>query len=167
MWPIGASPTELDLMISVGCADHRRPAGRGNDENPRGKTEALGRRPGEPPRVPSSHRSRSGSGSRAAEPAHLARSSARGAPRGLEHKAQYLDHLRDHKHLRSTNLLERLNEEIKRRTRVVRIFPNPDRCLRLVRALCAEIHEGWLEDHRYLNMDYLKEQKKELMPTAA
>ena len=72
-----------------------------------------------------------------------------------------------HKHLKSTNMLERLNEEIKRRTRVVRIFPNPDSCLRLVRALCAEIHEGWLEDHRYLNMDYLKEQKKELMQTAA
>ena len=42
-----------------------------------------------------------------------------------------------HKHLKSTNLLERLNEEIKRRTRVVRIFPNPARCLRLIRALCA------------------------------
>ena len=72
-----------------------------------------------------------------------------------------------HKHLKSTNMLERLNEEIKRRTRVVRIFPNPDSCLRLVRALCAEIHEGWLEDHRYLNMGYLKEQKKEIMQTAA
>ena len=37
-----------------------------------------------------------------------------------------------HKHLKSTNMLERLNEEIKRRTRVVRIFPNPASCLRLV-----------------------------------
>ena len=46
-----------------------------------------------------------------------------------------------HKHLKSTNLLERLNEEIKRRTRVVRIFPNPASCLRLVRALCAETPE--------------------------
>ena len=55
-----------------------------------------------------------------------------------------------HKHLKSTNMLERLNEEIKRRTRVVRIFPNAASCLRLVRALCAETHEGWLEDHRYL-----------------
>ena len=61
-----------------------------------------------------------------------------------------------HKHLKSTNMLERLNEEIKRRTRVVRIFPNPASCLRLVRALCAETHEGWLEDHRYLNMDFCK-----------
>ena len=55
-----------------------------------------------------------------------------------------------HKHLKSTNLLKRLNEEIKRRTRVVRIFPNPASCLRLIRALCAETHEAWLEDHRYL-----------------
>ena len=72
-----------------------------------------------------------------------------------------------HKHLKSTNMLERLNEEIKRRTRVVRIFPNPASCLRLVRALCAEIHEAWLEDHRYLNMDYWKEQKKDFIRTAA
>jgi len=71
-----------------------------------------------------------------------------------------------HKHLKSTNMLERLNEEIKRRTRVVRIFPNPASCVRLVRALCAETHEGWLEDHRYLNMEYLKEQKKELRTAA-
>lgn len=72
-----------------------------------------------------------------------------------------------HKHLKSTNLLERLNEEIKRRTRVVRIFPNTESCLRLIRALCAETHEGWLEDHRYLNMEYLKEQKKDVIRTAA
>jgi transposase-like protein len=38
-----------------------------------------------------------------------------------------------HKHLKSTNMLERLNEEIKRRTHVVRIFPNAESCLRLVR----------------------------------
>lgn len=71
-----------------------------------------------------------------------------------------------HKHLKSTNMLERLNEEIKRRTRVVRIFPNPASCLRLIRALCAETHEGWLEDHRYLNMEFLKEQKKQLQSAA-
>ena len=68
-----------------------------------------------------------------------------------------------HKHLKSTNMLERLNEEIKRRTRVVRIFPNVDSCLRLVRALAAETHEGWLEEHRYLNMDLLAEHKRELL----
>ena len=72
-----------------------------------------------------------------------------------------------HKHMKSTNMLERLNEEIKRRTRVVRIFPNMQSCLRLIRALTAETHEAWLEDARYLNMDLLKEQKKELLRMAA
>jgi putative transposase len=65
-----------------------------------------------------------------------------------------------HKHLKSTNMLERLNEEIKRRTHVVRIFPNTASCCRLVRALAVETHENWLEAHRYLNMDDLKEHKK-------
>jgi putative transposase len=66
-----------------------------------------------------------------------------------------------HKHLKSTNLLERVNQEIKRRTLVVRIFPNPASCLRLVRALAAEIHEEWIEGTRYLNMDLLEEHKRE------
>ena len=68
-----------------------------------------------------------------------------------------------HKHLKSSNMLERLNEELKRRTHVVRIFPNAASCLRLVRALAAEIHENWIEAIRYLNMDLLKELKKEKM----
>lgn len=72
-----------------------------------------------------------------------------------------------HKHLKSTNMLERLNEEIKRRTRVVRIFPNTESCLRLIRALCVETHETWLEDSRYLNMTLLAEQKKESLRLAA
>ena len=65
-----------------------------------------------------------------------------------------------HKHLKSTNMLERLNEEIRRRTYVVRIFPNAPSCLRLVRALAVETHENWLEANRYLNMQDLREQKK-------
>jgi transposase-like protein len=72
-----------------------------------------------------------------------------------------------HTHLKSTNMLERLNEEIRRRTRVVRIFPNAASCLRLVRALCAETHETWLEDSRYLNMDLLREHRKEQLRKAA
>lgn len=66
-----------------------------------------------------------------------------------------------HKHLKSTNMLERLNEEIKRRTLVVRIFPNAESCLRLVRALAVEIHENWIEATRYLNTGLLAEQEKE------
>lgn len=65
-----------------------------------------------------------------------------------------------HKHLKSTNCLERLNQEIKRRTWIVRIFPNTASCLRLVRALAVEIHEEWIEGTRYLNMELLREHKK-------
>ena len=72
-----------------------------------------------------------------------------------------------HKHLKSTNMLERLNEEIRRRTYVVRIFPNSASCCRLVRALAVETHENWLEAHRYLNMDDLREHKKAQLRQAA
>jgi putative transposase len=68
-----------------------------------------------------------------------------------------------HKNLKSTNMLERLMEEIKRRTLVVRIFPNAAACLRLVRALAVETHENWIEAMQYLNMDPLREQKKEAL----
>jgi putative transposase len=65
-----------------------------------------------------------------------------------------------HKHLKSTNMLERLNQELKRRTHIIRIFPNAESCLRLTRALAVEIHEDWIEAHRYLNMEALREQRK-------
>lgn len=68
-----------------------------------------------------------------------------------------------HKHMKSTNMLERLNQELKRRTHVVRIFPNAASCLRLIRALAVETHENWLEATRYLNMAHLAEHKKELL----
>ena len=72
-----------------------------------------------------------------------------------------------HKHMKSTNMLERLNQELKRRTLVVRIFPNTASCLRLSRALAIETHEGWLEAIRYLNMEHLKEHKKETLRALA
>ena len=56
---------------------------------------------------------------------------------------------------------------MKRRTHVVRIFPNAESCLRLVRALAVEMHENWLEATRYLNMDHLKEHKKEALRALA
>lgn len=55
--------------------------------------------------------------------------------------------------IRTTNGLERVSQELKRRTRVVRIFPNRAACLRLVTALAAEISEEWESGRRYLNMD--------------
>jgi len=81
--------------------------------------------------------------------------------------AYYRLPLAHHKHMKSTNMLERLNQELKRRTHVVRIFPNAESCLRLVRALAVEAHENWLEANRYLNMDLLKEHKKEALRAIA
>ncbi len=57
--------------------------------------------------------------------------------------------------IRTTNGLERLNEEIKRRTRAVRIFPNTAACLRLVTALCVEQSEEWVSGRCYLDMSGL------------
>jgi transposase-like protein len=57
--------------------------------------------------------------------------------------------------IRTTNGLERVSQELKRRTRVVRIFPNRAACLRLVTALAAEISEEWESGRRYLNMEEL------------
>jgi transposase-like protein len=53
--------------------------------------------------------------------------------------------------LRTTNLVERLNEEIRRRTRVARLFPNEAACLRLVSAILMEISEDWqTAERRYV-----------------
>jgi putative transposase len=63
--------------------------------------------------------------------------------------------------IRTTNGLERLNQEIKRRSRVVRIFPNRESCLRLVTALAVEQSEEWITGRRYLDMQELKEHRPE------
>jgi transposase-like protein len=57
--------------------------------------------------------------------------------------------------IRTTNGLERLNQELKRRTRVIRIFPNREACLRLVTALCIEQSEEWESGRQYLDMTEL------------
>ena len=49
------------------------------------------------------------------------------------------------KKMRTTNLLERQNQELKRRTRVVRVFPHEQSCLRLVTALLMETNQEWME----------------------
>jgi putative transposase len=54
--------------------------------------------------------------------------------------------------LRTTNMVERRNEEIRRRERVIRIFPNEDSAHRMLGALMAELHEEWSTGKRYFNM---------------
>ena len=56
------------------------------------------------------------------------------------------------KRMRTTNMLERQNQELKRRTRVVRIFPNEQSCLRLVSALLMETSQEWM-GRLYLRME--------------
>jgi len=55
--------------------------------------------------------------------------------------------------LRTTNMLERINKEIKRRTRVATLFPNEQSALRLVTAVLVEISEEWETNKTYLNME--------------
>ena len=55
--------------------------------------------------------------------------------------------------MRTSNLLERLNKEIKRRTRVATLFPNEAALLRLVSAVLMEISEEWETDKIYLRME--------------
>ncbi len=62
--------------------------------------------------------------------------------------------------LRTTNGLERVSQEIKRRTRVATLFPNEASCLRLVTAILCELHEEWITERRYLNMDWLDRSRK-------
>lgn len=64
--------------------------------------------------------------------------------------------------IRTTNGLERLSQELKRRTRVVRIFPNREACLRLVSALAAEQSDEWVSGRRYLDVGLLTEEHHDL-----
>lgn len=57
------------------------------------------------------------------------------------------------KRMRTSNAVERVNKEIKRRTRVATLFPNEASCLRLVTAVAMEISEDWQTGRRYLNMN--------------
>lgn len=59
----------------------------------------------------------------------------------------------DHRRrLRTSNIAERVNQEIRRRTRVARIFPNTASCERLAGAIAMEISEQWLSGTQYLNV---------------
>lgn len=71
-------------------------------------------------------------------------------PEGLTVFALPAEHRR---RLRTSNPLERLNEEIKRRTRVATLFPNEDSLLRLVTAILQETSEDWETGKIYLNLE--------------
>jgi putative transposase len=93
----------------------------------------------------------------------------KGSPKVAEHLEEHVEECLSclafpephRRRICTTNGLERLNQEIKRRTRVVRIFPNPEACLRLVTALAVEQSEEWMTNRRYLDMRELEEHRRE------
>ena len=52
------------------------------------------------------------------------------------------------KKLRTTNMVEFQNKELKKRTRLIRVFPNKDSLLRIASAMLAELDEKWQSDER-------------------
>lgn len=72
---------------------------------------------------------------------------------GFEDVFTYLNNEEIHTRLKSTNCLERLNEEIRRREKVIRIFPNTESAYRLIGAILMDIDEEWLSSGRiYIKM---------------
>jgi transposase-like protein len=68
------------------------------------------------------------------------------------------------KRLRTTNMQERVNREVRRRERVISIFPNDDSIVRIIGSVLLEIHENWISGKRYFDMEefhsFMKEQRE-------
>ena len=81
---------------------------------------------------------------------------------GLEHALTVLQlPMRYQQRLRTSNLAERVNEEIRRRQRVIRIFPNQAAAERLIGAWLVELHDHWQESVRYFDMQEFWDWKNE------
>ncbi len=71
-------------------------------------------------------------------------------PEGFSHFAFPEKHQR---RIRTSNVLERLNKEIRRRTKVVGVFPSTESCERLISALLMEKSDEWISGVKYLDME--------------
>jgi putative transposase len=117
---------------------------------------------------------------------------APGLKEALERKNQMLEHFRDQapkamellddsfdditavfglpepyrKRLRTSNGIERVNEELRRRERVIRIFPNEDSLIRLMGSVLMEIHENWTSGKKYFTMTRYWEERDETLRNA-
>lgn len=70
-----------------------------------------------------------------------------------EESMSFYDYPKSHwRRIRTNNASERLNQEIKRRTSVARLFPNSEACLRVATAVIVEIHEEWISGRKYLQV---------------
>ena len=86
---------------------------------------------------------------------------------GLEDALQYLAFSSfDHRKISSTNILERLNREIRRRSRVVGIFPSMDSYLRLITSYLIEYAEDWSTGKCYIKQALIEEQRMVLQQAA-
>jgi len=65
------------------------------------------------------------------------------------------------KRMRSTNMIERLNQELLKRSRIIRIFPNVDSIIRLFGSMCIEQSEKWQTGYRYLDMTLPRPKKNQ------
>jgi transposase-like protein len=63
--------------------------------------------------------------------------------------------------IRTRNMVERVNVEIKRRSRVVGAFPSPDSVIRLICSILMDVNEDWITGKRYLNMSEFEDQRLE------
>lgn len=72
----------------------------------------------------------------------------------------------DHRKISSTNTLERLNREIRRRSKVVGIFPNKDSYIRLITTYLIEYEEEWQSGRAYVSVQSLTEQRLKLEEVA-
>ena len=70
------------------------------------------------------------------------------------------------KYIRTINSVERVNREVRRRTRVATLFPNADSALRLVTGVLIEIHEEWITGKTYLDMSIEEELSKNVTAIA-
>jgi transposase-like protein len=72
----------------------------------------------------------------------------------FEQGLTFYNYPREHwKKIRTVNVSERLNQEIKRRTRVARLFPSVESCLRLIASVALEQHEEWVSGKKYMVLD--------------
>jgi len=86
---------------------------------------------------------------------------------GLEDALQYLAYFSfDHRKISSTNILERLNREIRKRSRVVGVFPSVDSHLRLITSHLIEYAEVWSTGKSYIKQLPIEEQRIALQQVA-
>lgn len=72
---------------------------------------------------------------------------------GFEYTFAYLTNETINSRRRTTNCLERLNEEARRREKVIRIFPNEDSAIRLIGSILIDINEDWITSSKlYIKM---------------